>query len=110
MKKRKKPELRLTAEEIQQVQLVTAARATLQLRVTKPARGQRASLEEERRKAVKVEFAEQYGCYCIVLDGDEDPKKVIERAINADAMYGPDYCVRFPGRPQELLHGRSAAA
>lgn len=52
-----------------------------------------------------VEFAEQYKCACLVLNGTEDPEDVIEQAEFTGATYEEDgtvYCVRFPGRPQEL--------
>lgn len=55
---------------------------------------------------MKVEFAEQYGVPCLVLDGTEDFKAAIAAAHVAEAVYddGEDEClvIRFPDRPQEL--------
>lgn len=55
---------------------------------------------------MRVEYAEQYGCVCLVLDGTETADDVIERAHEDEATFfdGEDecLCLRFPGRPQEL--------
>lgn len=55
---------------------------------------------------MKAEFAEQYNCVCLVLDGTETPNEVITRAHDDEATFddGEDVCLvlRFPSRPQEL--------
>ncbi len=63
---------------------------------------------------MRIEFADQYGICCLVLDGIENADEVIEKAIVDEATM-PDvesgdpewegkllYCLRFPSRPQEL--------
>lgn len=51
-------------------------------------------------------MAEQYARPCIVLEGNETPDEVIERAWYAEALFddGEDECyvIQFPGRPPEL--------
>lgn len=55
---------------------------------------------------MRAEFADQYGCTCLVIDGTEDAEEVIERAHRDEATFfdGEDIClcIRFPDRPQEL--------
>lgn len=65
---------------------------------------------------MRVEFAEQYGVPCLVLDGTEAADEVVCFAYESEAVVypeGPDdphFVVQLPGRPQELytvtaLHG-----
>jgi hypothetical protein len=55
---------------------------------------------------MRAEFAEQYGCVCLVLDGNEKADDVIERAYEDEAIFfdgeSECLCLRFQGRPQEL--------
>lgn len=55
---------------------------------------------------MRVEFAEQYGRPCLVIEGTEPFEEVIMGAYDAEATFndGEDECliVQFPGRPQEL--------
>ncbi len=65
-----------------------------------------------------TEFARQYKCSCVVLDGTEDPDDVLDQAIAAGAVYEEhdesgtedQLCLRFPGRPQELFTERAMRA
>lgn len=60
---------------------------------------------------MRVEFAEQYGVPCLVLEGTENADDVIERAHRDEATFfdGEDVCLvlRFPDRPQELYTEQS---
>lgn len=62
---------------------------------------------------MRVEFAEQYGVPCVVLEGGESADEVVAFARESEAQYyedGPDdeaLVVQFPGRPQELYTERA---
>lgn len=55
---------------------------------------------------MRVEFAEQYGVPCVVLDGSEEPEHVVDCCYESEAICVEDgedcFVVQFPGRPQEL--------
>lgn len=54
----------------------------------------------------RYEFAEQYGCVCIVVNENDTADTVINDALENEAEYfeGDEsvLCVRFPDRPQEV--------
>lgn len=63
---------------------------------------------------MKFEFAEQYGIPCVVIEAGEDAEAIIEACGEAEAVLyndpdGPEYCVQFPGRPQELYTAAALA-
>jgi len=63
---------------------------------------------------MRYEFAEQYKIVCVVIQPGDTADKVIQDAIENDAVLvdesdeqDDEYCVRFPGRPQELYTARA---
>jgi hypothetical protein len=61
---------------------------------------------QRRRATVKVEYAEQYRCACILIEPGDTYEDVVNacwdnRAI-CDWEGEDDYVVQFPDRPQEV--------
>lgn len=62
---------------------------------------------------MKMEYAEQYNCVCVVVEIGDTADEVMNAARENEAIYyedGPEdecFCVRLPNRPQEIYTERS---